>query len=38
MGETPDEYAYYKMTPDMVEAVMAVVEGKIDVFGSGGKA
>lgn len=37
MGETPNEYAYYKMTPDIIEAVVAVVEGKIDVFGSSGK-
>lgn len=37
LGENPDEYAYYKLTPDMVNAVAAVVEGKIDVFGSAGK-
>lgn len=37
MGEDPKESAYYKLTPDIVEAVMAVVEGKIDVFGSAGK-
>lgn len=34
LGENPNEYAYYKLTPDMVNAVAAVVEGKIDVFGS----
>lgn len=38
MGENPDQYAYYKLTPDIVNAVAAVVEGKIDVFGSAGKA
>ena len=38
MSENPDEYAYYKMTPDMVMAVAAVVEAKIEVFGSVGKA
>lgn len=37
LGENPDQWAYYKLTPDIVEAVMAVVEGKIEVFGSGGK-
>lgn len=37
LGENPDEYAYYKLTADMVNAVAAVVEGKIDVFGSNGK-
>ena len=38
MGEKPTEYAYYKLTPDIVTAVMDVVEAKIDVFGSGDKA
>ena len=38
LGENPNEYAYYKLTPDMVAAVAAVVEGKIEVFGSAGKA
>lgn len=28
---------YYKITPDIINAVAAVVEGKIDVFGSAGK-
>lgn len=28
---------YYKITPDIINAVAAVVEGKIDVFGSEGK-
>ena len=34
MGESPNEAAYYKLSPDMVETVAAVVEGKIGVFGS----
>lgn len=38
ISENPDQSTYYKLTPDIVETVMAVVEGKIDVFGSGGKA
>lgn len=37
MGENPQESTYYKLTPDIVEAVMAVVEAKIDVFGSEGR-
>ena len=37
LGENPNEYAYYKMTPDMVMAVAAVVEAKIEVFGSAGR-
>ena len=36
-GEKPLQYTYYKMTDDIVGAVAAVVEGKIEVFGSGGK-
>lgn len=38
LAENPDQSTYYKLTPDIVGAVMAVVEGKIDVFGSAGKA
>lgn len=38
LGENPNQYAYYKLTPDIINSVVAVVEGKIDVFGSGGKA
>lgn len=38
MGEDPDNVTYYKMTPDIISAVAAVVESKIDVFGSAGKA
>lgn len=35
MGENLQQATYYKLTPDIVRAVMAVVEAKIDVFGSG---
>lgn len=37
VNEQPKQYTYYKMTEDIVNSVAAVVEGKIDVFGSGGK-
>lgn len=37
ISENPNEYTYYKLTPDIVMSVAAVVEGKIDVFGSAGK-
>ena len=37
MTEEPEEYASYKLTDDVILAVAAVVEAKIDVFGSGGK-
>ena len=37
LGENPEQSTYYKLTPDIIEAVMAVVEGKIEVFGSVGK-
>lgn len=38
MQEDSENIAYYKMTPEIIGAVAAVVESKIDVFGSGGKA
>lgn len=38
LGEDPQNLTYYKMTPDIMNAVAAVVEGKIDVFGGAGKA
>lgn len=38
LGEDPENVTYYKMTPDIINAVAAVVESKIDVFGSAGKA
>lgn len=37
LGESK-ESAYYKLTPDIITAVAAVVEGKIEVMGSAGKA
>lgn len=37
MGESPNEYKMYNFTPDIVMAVAAVVEAKIEVFGSAGK-
>lgn len=37
IAESPGELAYYKLTDDIVETVMAVVEGKIEVFGSADK-
>lgn len=33
----PDEYAAYKLEGPVIEAVQAVVEHKIDIFGSSGK-
>lgn len=38
INEQPRQYTYYKMAGDITNSVAAVVEGKIDVFGSGGKA
>lgn len=38
LGEHPDEYKIYDLMPDVVRAVAAVVEDKIEVFGSAGKA
>lgn len=38
MQEDTENIAYYKMTPEIIGAVAAVVEGKIDVFGSANKA
>lgn len=37
MTEEPEEYASYKLTSDVIMAVAAVVEAKMDVFGSAGK-
>jgi len=37
LGENPKEYKVYKMSPDIIMAVAAVIENKIDVFGSAGK-
>lgn len=38
LGENPKEYKVYSFSPEIVLAVSAVVENKIDVFGSAGKA
>ncbi len=37
LGEHPDEYKIYDLMPEVIAAVAAVVEDKIDVFGSGDK-
>jgi len=34
----PDQYAVVKLMPPVIAAVQAVVEGKMDIFGSSGKA
>ena len=38
LRENPDEYAVYKLMPQVCAAVQAVVEEKIQAFGSVGKA
>lgn len=38
LRENPDEYAVYKLMPQVCAAVAAVVEEKIQAFGSAGKA
>jgi fructose-bisphosphate aldolase class II len=38
LRENPDEYAVVKLMGPVIEAVQAVVERKIDAFGSAGKA
>ena len=38
LAEHPDEYAIVKLMPEVYEAVQAVVEEKINAFGSAGKA
>ena len=37
LSENPEEYTSYKLASDVILAVAAVVESKIDVFGSAGK-
>ena len=37
LGEKPNEYAMYKVMPDVILSVAAVVESKIDIFGSAGR-
>jgi len=38
LSENPDEYAIVKLMPPVYEAVMGVVEEKINAFGSAGRA
>jgi len=38
LAANPDEYAVVKLMPEVISAVQAVVEHKMDVFGSAGKA
>ena len=38
LEKNPDEYALYKTEPPVIEAVQKVVEHKMEVFGSVGKA
>lgn len=38
LAENPDEYAIVKLMPEVYGAVQAVVESKIEAFGSAGKA
>ena len=38
LKENPDEYAVMKLMPEVWGAVREVVEAKIDMFGSAGKA
>lgn len=38
LKENPDEYAVMKLMPVVIEAIQAVVEEKIGLFGSSGKA
>jgi fructose-bisphosphate aldolase class II len=38
LRENPDEYAVVKLMPQVYEAVQAVVEEKVNAFGSAGKA
>ena len=37
LGEKPDESKVYSLAPDIIFAVVAVVEAKIEVFGSAGR-
>lgn len=38
LKEQPDEYALYNLEPDVLAAVQQIVEHKIELFGSAGKA
>ncbi len=38
LDENPDEYAMYKILPETIEEVQKIIEHKIEIFGSAGKA
>lgn len=38
LRDNPDEYAIVKLMPEVIDAVQKIVEEKIDMFGSAGKA
>ena len=38
LAENPNEYAVIKLMPEVYQAVQAVVEEKINAFGSAGRA
>jgi len=38
LKDNPDQYAVVKLMPPVIAAVQAIVEGKMDIFGSSGKA
>lgn len=38
LKDNPDQFAVVKLMPPVIAAVQAIVEGKMDIFGSSGKA
>jgi len=38
LADNPKEYAVVKLMPPVIEAIQAVVENKMDIFGSAGKS
>lgn len=38
LKDNPDQYAVVKLMPPVIAAVQTIVEGKMDIFGSSGKA
>ena len=38
LREHPDEYAVVKIMGEVIDAIQAVVEGKLDIFNASGKA
>jgi len=38
LATRPDEYAIMKLIPPVIDAVQAVVEHKMEIFGSAGRA